>query len=207
MHFAVENPVRLFALVGALATVAGGFLVLKSAQGEDATASQPKLLHTSVAPRARHHRKPVQPGHKVHRSPWRRILSWSSLSSLHAGAWTRSLSARPGQALRPPEPASSASTRSGRPKSPRSTPRSTSAATQPSSSYGGRTRSRSRSTASSTARRSSRLWQTRARLAAEASTAGTRPPFACSPLLAGRAVSAHRRAAQRAQEEPGSESG
>jgi hypothetical protein len=69
MHFAVENPVRLFALVGALATVAGGFLVLKSAQGEDATASQPKLLHTSVAPRARHHRKPVQPGHKVHRSP------------------------------------------------------------------------------------------------------------------------------------------
>jgi hypothetical protein len=70
MQFAVENPVRLVALVGALATLGGGFLVLKSTQGGDATASQPKLLHTSVAPRARHHRKPVQPGHKpVHRSP------------------------------------------------------------------------------------------------------------------------------------------
>jgi hypothetical protein len=70
MQLAVENPVRLVALVGAVAALAGGFLVLKSTQGGGTSASEPKLLHTSVGPRARHNRKPVQPAHKpVHRSP------------------------------------------------------------------------------------------------------------------------------------------
>jgi hypothetical protein len=70
MQLAVENPVRLVALVGAVAVLGGGLLVLKTTQSGNATASQPKLLHTSVGPRARHHRKPVQPKHKpVHRAP------------------------------------------------------------------------------------------------------------------------------------------
>ena len=67
MNLAIENPVRLVALIGAVAVVGGGMLVLKTTQGGgDATASQPKLLHTSVGHRARHRPKPV---HKPARVP------------------------------------------------------------------------------------------------------------------------------------------
>lgn len=61
MHFSAANPVRLVAFIGAAAVLGGGMLVLKTSQGGGSAAdAQPKLLHTSVGPRA----KPRQPATK-----------------------------------------------------------------------------------------------------------------------------------------------
>jgi hypothetical protein len=69
MNLAVENPVRLIAILGAVAALGGGMLILKSTRGGgESAASQPKLLHTSVGHRVRHHAKPTaSPGHHAGR--------------------------------------------------------------------------------------------------------------------------------------------
>jgi hypothetical protein len=53
MQRALENPVRLVALIGVVALIGGGLFVLKSTRGGDASASTPKLLHTSAKGHAR----------------------------------------------------------------------------------------------------------------------------------------------------------
>jgi hypothetical protein len=69
MNAAVENPVRLVAIVGIVAALGGGLFVLKSGKGGGGgTASQPKLLHTSVGHRARPHAKP-KPAHRAKPKP------------------------------------------------------------------------------------------------------------------------------------------
>jgi hypothetical protein len=68
MQLAVENPVRLAALVGAVAVLGGGLFVLKATKsGEGASAAEPKLLHTSIGNRSKHRPKPGQ--RAVHRTP------------------------------------------------------------------------------------------------------------------------------------------
>jgi hypothetical protein len=76
MNLAVENPVRLVAIVGVVAALGVGIFVVKSAKGGGSdTASQSTLLHTSVGHRAKPkaHPKPT-PTHRTTPKPVR-VLS------------------------------------------------------------------------------------------------------------------------------------
>jgi hypothetical protein len=67
MNLAVENPVRLVAIIGVVAALGAGIFVLKSAKGGGSdTASQSTLLHTSVGHRVKPkpHPKPA-PAHRT----------------------------------------------------------------------------------------------------------------------------------------------
>jgi hypothetical protein len=71
MPFALANPVRLVALVGGVAVLAAGMLVLKTTQGgAGTTAAEPKLLHTTIGAHRRpvHRHAPTRPK-PVDRSP------------------------------------------------------------------------------------------------------------------------------------------
>jgi hypothetical protein len=65
MNLAVENPVRLVAIVGVVAALGAGIFVLKSAKGGGSdTASESTLLHTSVG----HRVKPKPHARPAHRT-------------------------------------------------------------------------------------------------------------------------------------------
>jgi hypothetical protein len=75
MPFAAANPVRLVALVGVVAVLGVGIFVMKGLQGENETAAQPHLLHTTIGKHAKRHapaagKKTHRPARKpVNRSP------------------------------------------------------------------------------------------------------------------------------------------
>jgi hypothetical protein len=78
MQLASVNPVRLLAVVGVAAALAGGMIVFKSARGggSNASTSQPTLLHTSVGHRAhRAKRHTVHKTVKAHPRPARPVAA------------------------------------------------------------------------------------------------------------------------------------